>query len=96
MLESSIQKFLLSYRTAPHSTTNFSPSELLYKRQIRNVLDLVKPSVYETLNFKTAKCNDVSRYFIVGDNVMVKRHSGNVKWVEGVIVEVLGSLRERE
>ena len=33
-----VYKFLLSYRSTPHSTTNVPPSQLLYNRQIRGAL----------------------------------------------------------
>ena len=91
-LEMSVQGFLLKYRTTPHSTTNVSPSELLNKRQIRNVLDLVKPSVCDRVSSKVKKPNTVVRSFNIGDKVMVRRHSGVVKWICGVVIEILGDL----
>ena len=33
-----LYKFLLNYRTIPHSTTGFAPSELLFNRKVRNKL----------------------------------------------------------
>ena len=33
-----LYKFLLNYRTTPHTTTGFSPSELLYNRKVQNKL----------------------------------------------------------
>ena len=30
-----LQKYLLEYRSTPHSTTGVSPAELLYERKIR-------------------------------------------------------------
>ena len=33
-----LYKFLLNYRTTPHSTTGFAPAELLFNRKVRNKL----------------------------------------------------------
>ena len=40
-----LSRFLLSYRTAPHSTTGVPPAELLMKRRVRTHLDRLVPSV---------------------------------------------------
>ena len=42
-LSSKLAKLLISYRAAPRSTTGESPSQLLFGRQIRTRLDLIKP-----------------------------------------------------
>jgi len=92
-LDTAIQSFLLTYRTTPHSITHSTPSELLYGRQIRNTLDLVRPFTHENLNsmINDTNCSN-DRYFIVGDNVMIRNHTGGVNWIEGKIVKVLGKL----
>lgn len=41
-----INKILLNYRNTPHSTTNFSPAQLLLGRNLRTRLDLIKPNSY--------------------------------------------------
>ena len=33
---------LFAYRAAPHHNTGFSPFEMIYRRQLRGPLDLVK------------------------------------------------------
>ena len=40
-----IARFLFSYRNLPHSTTGVSPTELMFGRQLRSRLDLLKPSL---------------------------------------------------
>ena len=40
-----IARFLFSYRNLPHSTTGVSPAELMFGRQLRSQLDLLKPSL---------------------------------------------------
>ena len=40
-----LDRYLMSYRVTPHSTTGTSPSELLMSRKLRTLLDAVHPSV---------------------------------------------------
>ena len=40
-----IARFLFSYRNLTHSTTGVSPAELMFGRQLRSRLDLLKPSL---------------------------------------------------
>lgn len=40
-----IARFLFAYRNLPHSTTGVSPAELMFGRQLRSQLDLLKPSL---------------------------------------------------
>ena len=44
-LELRLQQFLLCYRVTPQSTTGRSPSELLYRRQIRTKLEQLRPNL---------------------------------------------------
>ena len=44
--------FLLRYRITPHTTTGQSPSMLLYGRQLRTRLDLIRPSVSDNVTQK--------------------------------------------
>lgn len=41
--ERSLFKFLLNYRSTPHSTTGKTPAEMLMGRNIRSKLDLLLP-----------------------------------------------------
>ncbi|UYV79938.1 hypothetical protein LAZ67_18001152 [Cordylochernes scorpioides] len=43
-IEEALINFLNSYRITPHSTTNRSPSEMMFRRMIRSGLDILKPS----------------------------------------------------
>lgn len=42
--------FLFDYRSTPHSTTNYAPSELFIKRRFRTVLHLLRPSSNHNVN----------------------------------------------
>lgn len=93
-LEASIQSFLLTYRTTPHSVTGYSPSELLFKRQIRNVLGLVRPYVSNdklaTSSVKSSR--ELVSSFEPGQSVLIRNYRGERKWIAGTISEVLGKL----
>ena len=43
-IETKLSRLLFSYRITPHSLTGKSPSELLYKRQIRSAFHMLKPN----------------------------------------------------
>ena len=40
-----LDRFLLTYRSAPYATTALSPAQLLFGRNVRTRLDLIKPHV---------------------------------------------------
>ena len=40
-----LASFLLHYRSTPHTITGVSPSTLLCNRQLKTILDLVKPDI---------------------------------------------------
>ena len=95
-----LNKFLFSYRTTTHSTTNLSPAELFLKRKPRTVLDLLRPSATEMsmkartrykLNFDR---HTKDRQFNIGDNVLVRDYRNNsnqIKWTPGVLISRIGS-----
>ena len=50
-LETKLSRFLLSYRTTPHTTTGVTPAELLMKRKLQTNLDRSRPSPSTTVLF---------------------------------------------
>jgi len=42
-LKKELHKFLLAYRTTPHSTTGIAPAEMLFRRKIRTKLPEIRP-----------------------------------------------------
>ena len=41
-----VQRYLLSYRATPHSSTGFSPAELLYNRKINTTIPVIGKTVH--------------------------------------------------
>ena len=48
-LKHRLTKFLLSYRTTPHTTTEMRPDELFLRRRVRTRLTLVQPNLRATV-----------------------------------------------
>ncbi|GFO10667.1 hypothetical protein PoB_003717200 [Plakobranchus ocellatus] len=45
LLNTKLASFLLSYRNAPHSTTNESHNILIFGRRLRTHFDLIRPDI---------------------------------------------------
>ena len=91
-----ISKFLLSYRTTPHTTTGVCPSFLLVGRRIRSKLDLMLPDSRSTNEDEMyRKLSEIKkiRNFDVDDKVLVRNYSkSNQKWIPGIVSKKLGTL----
>lgn len=91
-----LDKFLLSYRIAPHATTDLSPGELLFGRNIRTRLDLTKPDVQRTVENQTLRNEHRPfRSFHEGQSVLVKNHRQGPPWLKGTIQEQTGPVSYR-
>lgn len=93
-------KFLFRYRSTPHSTTNATPAELFLKRQLRTVLDLLRPTAADASSNNRKRyrsnfdCHTKQQFFVSGDKVLVRdfRHSKTeVKWTPGILLDKFGS-----
>ena len=90
-----IARFLFSYRNLPHSTTGVSPAELMFGRQLRSQLALLKSSLESCVehNQQGQKGHDQharERQFSVSDCVYVRNFGQGELWFPGVISEVTG------
>ncbi|CAC5368187.1 unnamed protein product [Mytilus coruscus] len=88
-LSEKLCRFLLGYRTTPHSTTKRTPAELFVGRRLRTRLDTLKPNINERMQrqrSKTKPCRDIAN----GEPVLVRDYRDNNKWKQGVIVHKLG------
>ena len=86
-----LARFLLGYRTTPHTATGCTPAELLMGRRIRTRLDILHPDLSSRIS-KKSKTADHStpRVFDIGEPVMVKDYRDrNQPWIKGVIQDRL-------
>ena len=58
-IQTKLSRFLISYRTTSHTTTEETPAELFLKRSIRTRLDLLKPNLEDKI---TQKQEDQKRF----------------------------------
>lgn len=96
-IEEKVLKFLTRYRATPHTTTGLTPSELLLGRKIRTHLDLLFPSLYDSVSDSVTrqkinydnKCTD--REINVNDKVFVRNYSTHGdNWVPGIVMAKTG------
>ena len=97
-----LYKFLFVYRSTVHPTTNASPAEIFLKRELRTVLDLLRPNAAEAsqtareryqVNFDRRTKQE---FYHSGDKVIVrdfKHDPKEVKWTAGVLIDRYGSRR---
>lgn len=93
-VNSSIYRFLLSYRSTPHSVTGKTPAELLFNRKLKTRLSLLKPHISSIkdkeekhlLSFHELSKN--TRNFYPGDLVWVRNfQQRGDKWIKGTIIK---------
>ena len=93
-LEDRLSRFLFLYRITPHSTTGSSPAQLLFGRQPRSRLDLLRPDLQSKVQQqqerqKTNKDNKAPlRSFSVDDVADLPTRN---TWLPGTVTKVLGS-----
>ena len=79
-LYSTLSRFMLSYRTTPHSSTGVSPAELLFNRKLNTRLNFVKPKLSSIINEQEQKFKDSNnrsknlKLFYRGDHVWVRNY----------------------
>lgn len=94
-LELRLQKFLLTYRITPQSTTGKCPSELMFKRTIRSRLDHVRPNLNKSVKKQQSSMKARSdkrkkqREYDLLDSVIIKNFAAGPIWLHGQIVEIL-------
>ena len=92
-LHQCLMTFLLSYRSTPHSTTNFSPSSLFLRRELKTRLDLLHPSVEREVARKQASqklhynLKVHMREINIGQRVLAQNYRDGPRWVSGTIIQ---------
>lgn len=87
-VQSELCNILLSYRKMIHPTTGYSPSMLVFGRQIRSRLDLMVPSSDPKGSEVQLKIRELS----VGSRVAAREYVHENKWEFGKVKERLGKL----
>ena len=54
-IQHKLDRFLFAYRTAPHATTGHSPAQLLFGRNLKSRLDLLKPNIKRVVDWRLLK-----------------------------------------
>ena len=100
-IQTKISRFLLRYRTTPHSTTGVPPSELLMERKLHTQLDRIFPSVADRVRSKQSKQKAVHDYHAKertleeGQAVHAKDFRYKKTWLPGTLVEKTGPVSAR-
>ena len=100
-IQTKISRFLLRYRTTPHSTTGVPPAELLMKRKLHTQLDRIFPSVADRVRSKQCKQKAVHDYHAKdrtleeGQAVHAKDFRYKKTWLPGTLVEKTGPVLAR-
>lgn len=99
-------KYLFDYRNSVHSTTGFSPAQLVFGRKLRSRLDLINPvtaapsSSVLANHVRDKQCLQSEQYggkneqlFTEGDKVLYKIYNDKLNpWRKGVILKVIGKV----
>lgn len=90
-----LTNLLMHFRRAPHSATNVSPAELMFRRNLRSKLDLmvshVTKQMEECRSKLYSKDRDRNREFKIGDQVRFRNVTKNQKWLIGIVIEKRGT-----
>lgn len=94
-LRENINEFLRQYRNAPHYSTGQSPAQLLFGRQLRTRIDLMRPEETGTKISSKQFMKTYSTYRELMVNQTVYFLSGNPrisKWLKGKVNKRLGDI----
>ena len=98
-LQHKLSVFLFKYRTTPHALTNETPAKLLYGRNLRTRLDILKPDLQAKVasgqdHMKLSKhCGTKVRHFKEGQNVMVRDYRAHDRrWIPAEVESQTGPL----
>ncbi|XP_063215713.1 uncharacterized protein K02A2.6-like isoform X1 [Bacillus rossius redtenbacheri] len=86
-----VARMLLALRSTPLGESHKTPAELLMGRPLRTVLDQIRPKP----SFQGEETQEVTnhhrgRFFLVGQQVLLRDYRGTRKWIPGTIVSKQG------
>ena len=97
-VETKLARLLFKYRITPHTSTGRSPAELLFNRQLRSPLHLLKPSLHQRMKSHQydaeiqTKCKSPLREFGPGDLVRIRNFGRGDRWFCGTIFRRTGAV----
>ena len=99
-VQTKLSRFLLSYRTTPHSTTGVPPAELLMKRRLHTQLNQFVPSVADHVRNKQSQQKAAHDYhaereILEGQAVYAKDFRYKKAWIPGTVMEKTGPVSAR-
>ena len=92
-----LDRFLIGYRNSVHSTTKETPAKLMFGRNLKTRLDLLRPNLKKTVeknqnnqirNFGGRKTKE----FIKDQKVFVRDYRHKDKWDSAKVIKKLGSV----
>ena len=95
-VKTKLSRFLLSYRTTPHSTTGVPPAELLMKRKLHTQLNQIVPSIANRVRNKQSQQKVAHDYHArereiqEGQAVYAKDFRYKKTWIPGTVTEKTG------
>ena len=93
--ETALDTFLQTHRSTPHPALNqHTPAEVLFNRNIRIPLDLIRPTTTHTeVDQRDDQQPPAAGQFQPGDAVYMKHYSRNARqWITGTVSKRIGSL----
>ena len=97
-VDQALQAVLLRLRTMPHSTTGVAPSMLMFGRNIRTRLDLLRPEVCARVREKQAQqrsqhdMHSQLRELTIGQTVWARNWRAGPRWLEARVIGRSGPL----
>ncbi|XP_046671149.1 uncharacterized protein K02A2.6-like [Homalodisca vitripennis] len=85
-----LSRILFDYRNSVHSTTNETPSKLMFGRKLRTRLDLLRPNITQFVNKKQEESKNsfntnITRVVYPGQTVLMRDYRSNNKWLQGIV-----------
>ncbi|XP_046686820.1 uncharacterized protein LOC124372462 [Homalodisca vitripennis] len=92
-----LSRILFDYRNAVHATTNETPAKLMFNRQLRTRLDLLRPNLSMTVSKRQDKQKEYFsgtkiRLFYPGQNVIVRDYRTRDKWVSATVIKQISNV----
>ena len=100
-VQTKLSRFLLSYRTTPHSTTGVPPAELLMKRRLHTHLNQFVPSIADRVRNKQSQQKAAHDYhakereILEGQAVYAKDFRYKKAWFPGTVLKKTGPVSAR-